>query len=193
VVPSYPEFERALPRIRLHAEIAFRHVPCRGRREDCVAEVIALSWSWWLALCRRKKEPQTFVSAIATYAARAVRSGRRLCGQERARDALSPWAQHRAGFTVRSLPDRSSLAAGLLAEALCDNTQTAPDEQAAFRLDFPAWLAAQSGRHRRIILDLMAGEGTAEVSRRHGTTPGRISQLRRAYRQDWQAFIGERP
>jgi hypothetical protein len=185
------EFEQALPRIELHAQIAFRDVRCSQRRQDCIAEVVALSWSWWIALRRRGKEPPTFVRAIATYATRAVRSGRGICGQERARDVLSRSAQRRAGFRVRSLPDRSSLAGTLFEEALRDNTQTLPDEQAAFRLDVAAWLQSQADRHRRIILALMAGERTADVSRQHGTTPGRVSQLRRQYCEDWHAFIGE--
>jgi hypothetical protein len=152
----HPEFLRALPRIRLHALIAFRDVRCRDRRDDCIAEVIALSWAWWSALDRRGRQPATFVAALARYAARAVRSGRRLCGQERARDALSPLAQKRRAFTVGRLPDGSSLAGNTFDEALCDNTQTPPDEQAAFRLDFAAWLRTQADRHRRIILDCVA-------------------------------------
>jgi hypothetical protein len=187
----HPEFLRALPRIRLHALIVFRDVRCPQHRDECVAEVIALSWSWWSALDRRGKEPQTFVRAIATYAARAVRSGRRLCGQERATDVLSPSAQRRQGFRVTPLAGDGSLTGPLVAEALCENTQTLPDEQAAFRLDFAAWLRTRSDRDRRIIFALMLGERTADVSRKYGTTPGRISQLRGDYRRDWHAFIGE--
>jgi hypothetical protein len=37
----------------------------------------------------------------------------------------------------------------------------------------------------------MIGERTTDVSRKHGTTPGRISQLRRFYRHGWRTFIGE--
>jgi hypothetical protein len=185
------EFTRALPRIQLHAQIAFRDVPCGQRRDDCVAEVIALSWAWWSQLHRRGKQPATFVAALARYAARAVRSGRRLCGQERASDVLSSTAQRRKGFTVTPLGHDGNLGGPLMEQALRDNTQTLPDAQAAFRLDFAAWLRTQADRHRRIILELMIGERTADVSRRHGTTEGRISQLRRQYREDWHAFIGE--
>ena len=185
------EFERALPRIARHAQIAFRDVRCCARRQDCIAEVIALSWHWWCRLRRRGKDPRTFVSAIATFAARAVRGGRRLCGQERSRDVLSTLGQQRHGFTVSSLPQGGSLLGSVFDEALRDNTRSTPDEQAAFRLDFPAWFARQSDRHRRIILDLLAGERTLDVSRKHGTSPARISQLRREYRHDWRAFTGQ--
>jgi hypothetical protein len=175
------EFERAMPRIRLHADIAFRDVRCVHKREDYIAEVIALSWKWWLRLRSQGKDPLSFVSAIANFAARAVRSGRRLTGQDRAKDVLSPRAQARCGFTVISLPDGSSLCGNVFDDALCDNTQTPVDEQVAFRLD----------RSRRIIFDLMAGERTNDISRKYGTSPGRVSQLRREFHHDWHAFLGD--
>ena len=53
---------------------------------------------------RRGKDVITFVGALARYAARAVRCGRRLTGQEKAKDVLSSLAQRRHGFTVGSLP-----------------------------------------------------------------------------------------
>ena len=37
-------------------------------------------------------------SALACYAARAVHSGRRVCGHEKVRDVLSPVARRRHGF-----------------------------------------------------------------------------------------------
>src|SRR5688572_22872606 len=86
-------FEQVLPRIERHARVHFRTVRCPHRREDLVAEALALSWKWWVRLKRRGKTPEDFVSALATFAARAAWSGRRLCGQERAQDVLSARAQ----------------------------------------------------------------------------------------------------
>jgi hypothetical protein len=111
-----------------------------------------------------------------------VISGRRVCGQETSKDVLSPTAQRHHGFTVNSLPDRSSGDGLILDEALHDNTQTPVDEQVCFRLDFPAWLLTRSDRDCRMVLDLMRGERTLDVSRKYGTTPARISQLRRDFR-----------
>src|SRR5262249_56372109 len=92
------------------------------------------------------------VSALDSCAARAVNSGRRVCGHERAKDVLSPVAQRRHGFAVEALPHATSTSHEHLyasphgqerldafEERLRDNTQTPPDEQAAFRIDFPAW------------------------------------------------------
>jgi hypothetical protein len=185
------EFEQALPRIQAHAEFAFRFVRCVHRREEYVAESVALAWKWWVRLRERGKNPNEFVSAIAGYATRAAKSGRRLCGHERAKDVVSPVAQRNCGFRVNSLPACSTLSGNPFDEALQDNTRTPVDEQVAFRFDFPAWLRTHTDRNRRIIADLMTGERTQDVSRRHGTSPGRVSQLRGEFYHGWHAFLGD--
>src|SRR5438067_803098 len=86
-------YEAALPRIQLHAEIRFRNVRCQCQREELIAEAIGLSWTWWRRLWEKGKDPRRFVSAIAGYAVKAARSGRRVCGHERRKDVLSPVAQ----------------------------------------------------------------------------------------------------
>ena len=71
-----------------------------------------------------------------------------------------------------------------------DNTRSPVDEQAAFRIDFPAWLASLGDRKRRITEDLMLGERTMDVARRHGLSEARISQLRRELSDSWTVFGG---
>src|SRR5439155_24015145 len=93
-------------------------------------------------------------------------------------------------FTVERLPDFSTLRSNPLAEALRDNTQTPPPEQASFRIDFPSWLQTRSDRDRRLAEDLMTGERTSDVSTKFGLTPAGISQLRRDFHDDWQRFCG---
>ncbi len=185
------EFEEALPRIQAHAVIVFRFVRCIHRRAEYIAEAIALAWKWWLRLRTRGKNPTEFVSAIADYATRAAMSGRRLCGHEKAKDVMSPVAQRKQGFDVSTLPCHSTLSVNPFAEALRDNAQTPVDEQVAFRFDFPAWLLTHSDRNRRIIADLMNGDRTQDVSHKHGTSPARVSQLRREFHHDWHAFLGD--
>jgi hypothetical protein len=127
-------FEALWPRIELHARVSFRGVRCLHRRADAVAEVVALSWSWFVALARRGRDAALFPMALASYAARAVRSGRRLCGQEHTKDALSNLAQQRHNFTVNSFPDGGSLHGNVFDEALRDNTQSpVPDQVGAIR------------------------------------------------------------
>jgi hypothetical protein len=137
-----------------------------------------------------------FVSVLADFAVRAVRAGRRLCGQLKPKDVLSERAQRRHGFRVQSLPLSTRTCHEELnglggqrhldayEERLHDNTRTPPDEQAAFRIDFPAWLTTRTERDRRIINDMAVGEGTNHLARRFGLSPARVSQLRREYSQD---------
>jgi hypothetical protein len=187
-------FLALLPRIERHARICFRHLGCPQGRDDAVAETVALSWAWYLRLVERGKDPAQFVSTFASYAARAVRRGRRVCGQEAGQEVLSPRAQARHGFAVLRLPEGpTSLAGNPLEEALLDNTVTPPPEAAAFRIDFPAWLATWPERDRRLIEGLGLGERTLARADQFGLTPGRISQKRREYHGDWERFCSELP
>ena len=191
-VPAlHTAFLALLPRLELHGRIVFRHVRCPQQREDAIQEMRALAWLWFVRLTRRGKDPGDFPSALTTFAAQAVQSGRRLCGQDRPNDVLSPHARRRRGFTVCSLPASSGLTGNVFDEALADNTRTPPDEQAAFRLDFPAWLRTRTARDRDLVGDLALGERTRAVAHKYGLSPGRVSQLRREFHADWQRYCGD--
>jgi hypothetical protein len=71
--------------------------------------MIGLAWRWHLRLAEKGKDATAFPTALASYAARAVRSGSRIAGQERANDVLSPVAQRRHHFFVGRLPDFETL------------------------------------------------------------------------------------
>jgi hypothetical protein len=185
---AHAGFLSLLPRIELHGRVYFRGIESAELQEELIAEMVALCWQWFLRLLQQGKDPHQFPSALATYAARAVHSGRKLCGQEPAKEVLSPLAQARHGFVVASLPDGSSLAGDVFAEALRDNTLTPVVEQVCFRLDFPAWRATWSERDRRVIDDLMRGERTGDLARKYGLSPARVSQLRREFFADWCRF-----
>jgi hypothetical protein len=131
------------------------------------------------------------VSALASLAARSVRTGRRLCGQEKAQDAMCWRAQRRHGFSVERLPDISTLFGNPFDEALRDNTQTEVPDQVAFRVDFPIWRSLFCARDRRLIDELMVGERTQDAARHFGLTPARVSQKRREFQEDWLRFTGE--
>lgn len=187
----HSSFLHMLPRIERHARFHFRHVRCPQRKDDAIAETVGIAWCWVVRLAARGKDARNFVSTLATLAALAVRNGRRLCGQEKAGDVLSPRAQRRRGFAVVRMPDDAAPDRNPLSDALIDNTRTPPDDQAVFRIDFPAWLTSFDARRRRVIEWLMKGERTADVASRHGCSPARISQLRREFMRDWHRFCGE--
>jgi hypothetical protein len=180
-----------LPRVLSHGDVSFRHVKCPHRREDAVQEMIALAWKWHRRLAEKGKDAINFPTALASYAARAVRSGRRLAGHERSKDLLSPVAKRRHGFALERLPDFSTLGGTALEEALHDNRVSPVADQVAFKIDFPAWRLTYSDRERRIIDQLMVGGHTLEVSRAFGLSPARISQKRREFHDSWLAFCGD--
>jgi hypothetical protein len=184
------------PRIELHARIFFRQVRCLHQRDEAVAECLALCWEWFVRLVRRGKAPEAFVSILVAFAVRAVASGRRLCGQEKANEVLSPVAQRRHGFTVQGLHAVGSRPGGLWDEAVKDNTQTPVPQQVMFRVDFPAWRSTRSKRDQRIIDRLVRSERTSAVAQAVGLSPGRVAQLRREFHADWLRFAaapGEEP
>lgn len=185
------DFLKLLPRIQLHAKICSRHLACSHQKAEFIAEVIALTWLWFTRLRAQGKDPDQYPSVLATYAARAAGSGRRLCGQEKAKDALSPRAQKRHGFSVESLPSYSSLNGNVWDEALQDNMTTPVPEQVSFRCDFPEWRRTRTERDRRIIDTMMSGERTLAIAKRFGLSPARISQMKRELHEDWEKFCAE--
>ena len=196
-------FLRILPRIRTHARVWSRHVACPGLREDFVCEAVALAWRSFVRLAERGKDATQFPSALATGVVRAVRSGRRLCGQEKSRDVMAVAAQRGHGFRVEELLPPSVAYERLKSEPLGqrlhdafeerlrDNTQTPVIDQVVFRIDFRDWLGTLTARNRQVVDDLMAGEGTGEVARKFGLSPGRVSQLRRQFEGGWAVFCYE--
>ena len=194
--PSFPRLQAAflsvVPRIELHGRVCFRTKSWLDR-EEAIAEMVALCWKWFVRLAERGKDATRFPSVLATFAARAVNSGRRLAGSCKAKDVLSPVAQRRHGFTIGRLPEISTLNGNPLFDALHDNTRSPVPEQVTFRLDFPAWLAALGPRDRKIAQDMAQGHRTGELADAYGLSPARVSQLRRQFYLGWQAFCGDRP
>jgi hypothetical protein len=150
------------------------------------------------------KDATEFVSALAGYATRAVRSGRRLCGQLRANDVLSELAQRRHGFMVQPLPcsttpswevrsgtTHSQQHFNAYEERLRDNTVTPPPDAAAFRIDFPKFLDSLTDRDRRLAEFLSLGHQARKAADRFGLSPGRVTQLRQRWCQEWRVFQGE--
>jgi hypothetical protein len=207
IAPNYTlqsTFLDLVPRIQTHGQVVFRFLKCPHKRADAIAEMVALCWSWFIRLVERGKDPTQFPTTLADFAARAVRSGRRLAGMERSRDVLSPRAQQRFCFAVEPYPSSTASCFDDLygtvhgqrnqdvwEERLQDNTRTPVIDQVAFRIDFPTWLATQTERNVRIAEAMIRGERTLDLARRFGLSPGRVSQIRQQLYQDYQRFHGE--
>ena len=100
---------------------------------------------------------------------------------------MSPIARIRHGFTVGGLDDQPR-EGDALAEALAENTQSEVPDQAAFRIDFPRWRRRFGARKGRVLDALMVGEGTSSVAECFGLSEARVSQMRREFRDNWEAF-----
>lgn len=202
----HKQFLELLPFIETHGQITFRYLRCPHRRADALQEMRALGWLWHLQLAQRGKDAREFVASFVTFLARSVKCGRRLAGMEKSKDALCQQAQQRHGFCVQALPfslrapienlygdPHSQEIQDALEEILQDNTQTPVPEQVAFRQDFPAWRRTRCQRDRRVIEDLILGERTLDVADKYGMSPGRVSQLRRDFMEDWTRFTDAEP
>jgi len=184
-------FITLLPKIEFTVRVRLRHVTCSDRRADLICEAIAMCWKWYIGLSRKGRSPAEYLYTFATLAARAALSGRRLCGCEKARDAMSPLCQRTRSFTVSPLPDTTGMVGNVFDEALIDNTQTPVPDQVQFRLDFPRWRASL-GERCRVLMDAMVeGHRTNELATVFGVTQARISQVRRELHDGWQSFCGD--
>ncbi|MBA4192796.1 MAG: hypothetical protein C0467_32940 [Planctomycetaceae bacterium] len=185
------EFITLLPKIEYTVRVHLQHISCSDRQSDLVCEAIAMCWKWYIGLSRKGRSRAEFLYTFAALAARAAHSGRRLCGSEKARDALSPRCQRMRNFTVSPLPVTSGMTAKVFDDALIDNTQTPVPDQVQFRLDFPRWRASL-GERSRILMDAMIeGHRTNELAAVFRVTQARISQVRRELQEGWHSFCGD--
>lgn len=189
-VPYWHEhFLAMLPTITRHARFAFRgEAPLQ--RAELVQETIANALNAYVRLVELGKAELAYPTVLARYAVAQIRCGRRVGNPLNTRDVLSHQAQAKGEFRVHSLSQPREQAEPWR-EAIADDLRTPVADQAAFRIDFPAWLKRHPVRQRKIALALVAGERPTDVARRFRLTNGRISQLRRAFYKSWQRYHGE--
>ena len=194
---AHRQFEAALPAITNAARYAFRRRR-RQDRDEATAEARAAAWSAWAGLLRRGKDPvEVGVHGIARNAVRYVRNGRRLGNRGGGRgsmDVNNIKAQSACGFRVVGLDRDADREPGPDSDAwkgwfACDN-RVGPANEAAFRLDFAAWLESLPDRKRQIAELLAEGRGTGEVAAAFGVTPAAISQARTWLAASWAAYQG---
>jgi hypothetical protein len=183
-------FTAVLPRIVRHARVQFCHIKCWHTKEDKIAEVQAHCWKWVRLLHKARKRWWSFVSRLADFAVRAVKSGRKIAGMT-VKDVMSEINQARKGYCLCKLPDFSTESTNPLVEALTDNTQTPVDDAVAFRIDFPAWMARHSDRDRALLTDMAMNHRTKDLADRYQMSEGRVSQKRREFHKDWERYTGD--
>ena len=101
----HSRFLTILPRIETHARIFFRFEKCPQRKADRIAETVAVAWKWFVRLAQQGKDATHFPAMLASFAARAVKAGRRVAGMTKAKDVMNELTQQRRGFVVGKLAE----------------------------------------------------------------------------------------
>ena len=188
---GHRQFLAMLPVIGNYADHAFRHLDPEGR-EDAVHEVLANAVVAFARLVELGKPHLAYPTVLARYGVARLRQGRRVGNRLRIGEVLSEYAQRQKGFAVERL-DRFEERRGCWQQIVVEDRRAGPAEVACLRIDFADWLALQPKRNRQIAESLAVGDTPCEVARRFSLSQGRISQLRRALRESWNAFQGEEP
>jgi hypothetical protein len=173
---------RVLPVVRAYAYQAFAAFD-PDRRAECVAEAVSAAFVSFVSLLKRRRASKVTPGRLAYFAVKHVRSGRHVGGsQNGAQDGMTPRngrSPVRFG-TIEDLPY-------VLQDALVDNTQPPVPEQAAFRIDFSAFLAGQPEKKQEVAMLLAQGHRAKDVASAVGVSPGRVTQIRQELHEEWSA------
>jgi hypothetical protein len=180
-------FLALVPAVLSSARRLFRALPCPQLRDDLAAEAVAIAWRWYRALAERRRDPDRFGLRLARLAALAVSSGRRLCGGQGVHEPFSIACRRRHGVRVSSIGDVHADAS--LAAALADGRHSPVPEQAAFRVDFPAWKSGLPVATQAVLAQLALGHRTRDVAASCGRSPARVAQIRRELRDSYLRFL----
>ena len=151
-----------------------------------MAQAMAHCWIAFSSLLRRGKDPSSFPTALARFAAKRAIAGRPVGHSYNSEDLAS--AAARGEVTIEGLEDRPTPDDHPWKALLSEKKAFPPSEVAAARIDIPAWLETLPARTRRIAETLATGEKPSVVAREHGLSYARISQLRAALAKSWQQF-----
>lgn len=178
-----------LPQVQEQARFAFRKERS-GRRQELIAEVVANAFCAFARLVERGLINAIYATPLAQYAIRQVRDGRRVGSKLNVRDVSSEYAQLGKGFIVERL-DRYDSQKDEWREVVVESREAGPADTAAARLDIGEWFARLPKGKRRIAETLATGETTKNAAKRFRVSPGRISQLRGEFQQNWRDFQGD--
>ncbi len=181
-------FAPLLIQVERYARFAFRAIRCPQSRDDAIQETRGLAWRQFLHYASEGIDPSRFPRLFARRLVGSVNDGRRTACQDRRNDVLSPRAHLFHGLNLIALGDWPDETLDPWREALTDNARTPVPEQVAFRLDLPCWLQTLRPRHRRMVLDLLAGRSAKQVAQEHGVTLSYFCRLRKAWQVHWEAF-----
>ena len=185
-MPDHTAFLALVPALEAHARFRFRFRR-PAERDEAVADAIAHGFVVFVRLRQRGKQPTAFPSAFAKFIVLDVSKGQVGSGKLNRRDILAEPNRRRDQFTVHRLDSQTRDEHCWWRDAAADR-RTKVADQAAFNVDFPAWLATLAAAKRKIAEFLAHGYSADATARLVGVTPGRVSQIRRELAVDWNAF-----
>jgi hypothetical protein len=189
---AHRQFLTALPQIDNRVRYHFRYLPTRHRRE-AIADARAAAWQFWHGLLMRGKDPFAVgPTGLAYNACRYVqRSRRRDAGPSLDLSQERP----RRGLRLIRLDREDTGESGRISDAwrecLVPDHRCTPADEAAFRLDFAAWLESLPPRKRNAAELLARGHATGLVARSLGVSASAVSQDRSWLARSWRQFQGE--
>jgi hypothetical protein len=182
-------FLMILPRIQSQAWNAFQGLSF-DLKQELQSEVVGHCWKSFIKLFELGRHEDVSPMSLASFAIRAVRSGRRMGASLNINDVSSNYCQRRLG--IRTTPfcmiDQNG---DKWAESLIADERARPDQLVMARIDFSEWLQTLKPLHRKVAEHLSLGESTHSTARIFNLTPGRISQIRRLLEQSWLSFQTE--
>jgi hypothetical protein len=176
-------FVAMLPEIQQKLRLAFCRLDPEAC-EDAIEEGVVHSLLAYVRLEEQGRANVATPSSLAWYSSRHVKRGRPAGNRMNGKEPLSRYAQISNDIEVELQP-------GDWIDALVQDKRAPVADQVAAKIDVGAWFATLTRRMKQIAKDLAFGCSTSEVARKHGVTPGRISQLRRSLEESWEAFQQE--
>lgn len=187
MVAWHAGFLAMLPAIRRSLRAAFRGLDPEAR-EEAVQEGICNALAAYVRLYRRGELDRAYPTPLACYAARQIRSGRKVGGKLNVRDVSSAHCQCLKHVVLERLDkwDREEQA---WMEIVVEDRHSSPADVVRVRLDFAAWLKTLPRRDRKVALDLANGHRTSDIARKYDLSDGRISQLRKELHLSWDLMM----
>ena len=191
-VPAWHKpFLEMLPAIERQAKAAFGHLD-RENRNEAVQEVVTYATKAFKELWDRGMPELAYRSVLAMHGIKRVKIGRMTATPMNCKDVSSTYCQLQKNITLERL-DRYDKYEGVWLEAVVEDPHTPVIDQVWFRIDFPDWLSRFPDRDRQIAEALAAGNRTGEVAEEFEVSAGRISQMRREFKESWDRFHGDQP
>jgi hypothetical protein len=187
----HARFEAMLPVIETHAKFAFRHLMPEARAE-AVQEAVCNACQAYARLVELGKTNVAYPTALAMFAVRQTKGGRKVGGKLKNRDVLSEYCQRRKNLLIERL-DKFDNEEDAWQEILVEDRHVGPAAVAATRIDFTEWLRCLPRRLRKLASFLAGGETTTAAAERFHLSQGRVSQIRRELLQAWLRYQGEDP